>query len=165
MTGLINASNNDYMPMARSAIRVIYQLGECPNQLMESIIRRIVTDINGTLPEMGEGKVAAHTIRHLCFLVGEVCLNQLNYLDVNVYTELKRRNYLREVKAEKAKKKAEEKKKKRQSMMRATALSTPMGGANGNAEEDDMGIVGAEADDAEAEFIHKVWEIFELKEL
>ena len=79
----------------------------------------------------------------------------MNFLDVNVYAELKRRNYLREAKAEKEKsKKAAEKKKKRQSLMRATALGTPMGG--GNAEDDAMDIVGAEADDAEAEFIQQV---------
>ena len=41
-------------------------------------------------------------------------------------------------------------------MMRATALSTPMNATTNGAEDDDMGIVGAEADDAEAEFIQQV---------
>eukprot|EP00088_Acartia_fossae_P034161 TRINITY_DN3502_c0_g1_i7.p1 TRINITY_DN3502_c0_g1~~TRINITY_DN3502_c0_g1_i7.p1 ORF type:complete len:851 (-),score=279.90 TRINITY_DN3502_c0_g1_i7:275-2503(-) len=158
VSGLTNKDNRDYMPMARSAMRVIYQLGEGPDQLMEVIIRKIVAAVNDKLPEMGEGKIEAHILQRLCFLVGEISLNQLNYLDVNVYTELKRRNYLREAKAEKEKRKAAEKKQKRQSMMRATALSTPMNATTTGAEDDDMGIVGAEADDAEAEFIQQVTE-------
>ena len=38
--------------------------------------------------------------------------------------------------------------------MRLTAMETPKGGAD----DDDMGVVGAEADDAEAEFIRNVCE-------
>ena len=52
----------------------------------------------------------------------------MNFLDVNVFNELKRRNYLRELKAEndkKQKKDAEKKKAKRTSMARATAMETP----------------------------------------
>ena len=80
---IMNKVSIQYMmntPLLRSAIRVIYQLGECPNQLMESIIRVLVNSINENLPEWGEGKIAAHIIRRLCFIVGEVCLNQGCYL-------------------------------------------------------------------------------------
>lgn len=155
VTGLSNKANRNYMPMARAALKVIYQLGEGPDILVEHYIRRITEELNANLPEMGDGKIEAFKVRRVCFLIGEVAINQLNYLDVNVFTELKRRNYLREAKAEKEKRKAAEKKQKRQSMMRATALGTPMGNA---AEEEDMGVMGAEADDAEAEFIQQVTE-------
>ena len=40
--------------------------------------------------------MGTYILRRLCFLVGEIALNQLNYLDVNVFNELKRRNYLRQ---------------------------------------------------------------------
>ena len=78
-----------------------------------------------------------------------------------MFNELKRRNYLREKQKEqkaeslKKKKDAEKKKLKRTSMVRATAMETPK---SANTEEDDMGVMGAEADDAEAEFIRKVCE-------
>ena len=65
---------------------------------------------------------------------------------------------MRELKAEndkKQKKDAEKKKAKRTSMARATAMETPKAA---NTEEEDMGVVGAEADDAEAEFIRTVCE-------
>ena len=87
--------------MARAALKVIYQLGEGPDILLEHFIRRIIEDLNENLPEMGDGKIEAFKVRRVCFLIGEVAINQLNYLDVNVFTELKRRNYLREAKAEK----------------------------------------------------------------
>ena len=82
-----------------------------------------------------------------------------------------RRNFLREQKKDnelKKKKDLEAKKKKRTSMVcravtvyliltpvvqiRSTAMETPKTGAD----DDDMGVVGAEADDAEAEFIRNV---------
>ena len=47
-------------------------------------------------PDEGEVKMGTYILRRLCFLVGEIALNQLNYLDVNVFNELKRRNYLRQ---------------------------------------------------------------------
>ena len=82
----------------------------------------------------------------------------MNFLDVNVFNELKSRNHMRELKAENDKKQKEDAKKKkakRTSMARATALETPKAA---NTEDEDMGVVGAEADDAEAEFIRTVCE-------
>ena len=88
----------------------------------------------------------------LCFLAGHVALCMLIYLDVNVFTELKRRNWMREQKKEKDAKKEKEKEKKkakRASMVvRHSAMGTPRN--QGEVEEDDMGCVGAEADDMEA---------------
>ena len=92
-------------------------------------------------------------LSRLFFLLGQVALCQLNYLDVNVFNELKRRNHLRELKAEKDKKEKKDLEKKK--AKRATAMETPR---NANQEEDDMSCVGAEADDAEAEFIRHVCE-------
>ena len=51
-----------------------------------------------------EAKVDTFILSRLCYLLGQVALCQLNYLDVNLFNELKRRNYLREQKAEMDKK-------------------------------------------------------------
>ena len=143
--------------MAQSAVKVVYQLGEGPDTFMGNIVKQVVDRINQNKPEVGDTKVSTLVLRRLCQLIGEIALNQLNYLDVNVFNELKRRNHLREMKHEKEKKKAEaEKKKKRQSIMRVTALGTP--NVNSSVEDDDMGVMGAEADDAESEFIRSVCE-------
>jgi condensin complex subunit 1 len=56
--------------------------------------------------------VEAFVLRRLCFLAGHVALCMLIHLDVSVFTELKRRNYLREQKKEKDAKKKEKKSKK-----------------------------------------------------
>jgi len=152
--GLYNKLDPHYMPMAKSILRVVYQLCEGPDTLATNVVRQVVGRIQeARTPDEGEVKMGTYILRRLCFLVGEIALNQLNYLDVNVFNELKRRNYLREAKLEKEKK-AKKEKKKRASLMRATALGTPMG----NVEDEDMGVVGAEADDAEAEFIRSVCE-------
>jgi hypothetical protein len=80
-------------------------------------------------------------------------------LDCSVFGELKRRNALRELKNEKKK----EEKKKKPSKRRTSLINSPhglprasLGGAN--QEEDDMGAIGAEADDTEGEYIRNVCE-------
>ena len=157
--GIEFKKDSHYMPMAKNALMLIYQLGESPDKFSAQIIRKICEKIQAQQESSEEGmKVETYVLSRLCYIVGQISLCQLNYLDVNVFNELKRRNFLREQKAEadkKQKKDAEKKKLKRTSMIRATALETPK---TGNVEEDDMGIVGAEADDAEAEFIRNVCE-------
>eukprot|EP00092_Neocalanus_flemingeri_P032797 GFUD01035670.1.p1 GENE.GFUD01035670.1~~GFUD01035670.1.p1 ORF type:complete len:1485 (+),score=509.47 GFUD01035670.1:55-4509(+) len=153
-----------YMPMAKNALMVIYQLGESPDTFASEIIKKVCLKIRSkqqaavtVAPAGGDWKVDTYILSRLCFLAGQVALCQLNYLDVNVFNELKRRNHMREVKVEKDKKEKKdlEKKKAKSALQRSTALETPR---NANQEEDDMSCVGAEADDAEAEFIRHVCE-------
>jgi hypothetical protein len=90
-------------------------------------------------PVGGNFKVE-HTL--LFFLLGQVALYHIKYLDVNVLNELKRGNHLRELKAvndKKEKKDLEKKKAKRASLLIITAMETPR---NANYEEDDMSCVG-----------------------
>jgi len=159
--GIELKQDQHYLPMAKNALMVIYQLGESPDTFASDIIKKICRKIRAkqeTASFGGEFKVENFVLSRLFFLLGQVALSQLNYLDVNVFNELKRRNHLRELKAEKDKKEKkdmEKKKAKRTSLLRTTAMETPR---NANQEEDDMGCVGAEADDAEAEFIRHVCE-------
>jgi hypothetical protein len=136
-----------YLPMAKAGLKVLFQLCERPDSFAGNVIQQICNRIRertscggGDQAESGDGgeggeteaKVETFVLRRLCFLVGEVALDLLNYLDVNVFNELKRRNFLREAKAvkdKKAKKDAANKTKgntnKRVSMIRLTALETP----------------------------------------
>jgi len=159
--GIEFRKDQHYMPMAKNALMVIYQLGESPDTFASEIIKKICRKIRSKQEAVvagGDFKVENFLLSRLFFLLGQVALCQLNYLDVNVFNELKRRNTLRELKMEKDKKEKkdlEKKKAKRASLARTTALETPR---NANQEEDDMSCVGAEADDAEAEFIRHVCE-------
>jgi hypothetical protein len=63
-------------------------------------------------------------LSRLFFLLGQVALCQLNYLDVNVFNELKRRNHLGEIKLEKEKKDLVKKKAKCASLLRTTTMDT-----------------------------------------
>ena len=92
-----------------------------------------------------ELKVKNFILSRLCYLVGQIALCHLNYLDVNVFNELKRwgniskfciieyftltsrRTFLREQKKDnelKKKKDLEDKKKKRTSMVRRLTLAS-----------------------------------------
>jgi hypothetical protein len=131
-----------YMPMAKAALKVLFQLCERPDTFAGALVRQICGRVRERAAGDGDdaatenaadgGKVETFVLRRLCFLVGEVALNLLNYLDVNVFNELKRRNHLREAKAAKDKKAkkdaaaaAKSNKNKRLSVVRLTALETP----------------------------------------
>jgi len=157
ISGLDREETTHYLPMAQNALALIFLLGEAPDTYAGDILKRVCVRVKDSQTDVeGQPKVPTFLLRRLCFLAGHVSLCLLNYLDVSVFTELKRRNTLRELKAKKDSEEKEkarkEKKKKRQSL--AHALETPRTAA----EEDEMGCVGAEADDAEAEFIRNVCE-------
>jgi len=152
--GVDKEENSHYLPMAQNALALIFLMGESPDSFAGDILKRICEKVKSAQSDVeGQPKVPTFLLRRLCFLAGHVALCLLNFLDVSVFTELKRRNTLRELKAKKDdEKKRNEKKKKRASL--AHALETPRTGG----EDDEMGCVGAEADDAEAEFIRNVCE-------
>lgn len=91
---------------------------------------------------------------------------QLNYLDCSVFGELKRRNALREMKKEKEKAVKAKSKTKGSSKRASLAMheNSPrmqrasLGSNAAQAADDEDEVVGAEADDAEAEYIRSVCE-------
>ena len=104
-----------YMPMGKNALMVIYQLGESPDTFALDIFKTICWKIRSkqqAVPTGGGFKVENFVLSRLFFLLGQVALCQLNYLDVNVFNELKRRNHLGEIKLEKEKKDLVKKKAK-----------------------------------------------------
>jgi len=158
--GIKRQKDPHYMPMAKQALNVIYQLSESPDMLAAKIIKRIFQNIKDSQSEENAGKVETFILRRLCFLAGQIALCQMNFLEVNVLSELKRRNFLKDAKREREnaeKDKENQKKKKGASAQKRSANETPRN-AGGAGEDDDMGVMGAEADDAEVEFIRVVCE-------
>ena len=137
--GIFVKTDPHYLPMVKAGLKVLFQLCERPDTFAGALVRRICGQVRDRAADSvqkegdgGDGKVETFVLRRLCFVVGEVALNLLNYLDVNVFNELKRRNFLRETKA--AKEKNDKKKKaaasnkaanKRLSAIRSTALESP----------------------------------------
>ncbi len=154
----------------------MFKLSDMPDEFAARICKKLVAKIAEK-----EEEQEAVLLRRMFFVVGHIAvcqvrmqgfhrkmffihgtfLLQLNHLDVSTLGELKRRSALRELKAEKDK----SSKNKRKSKRRTSSLNSPKQGnpprassIGGNPEDDDMGCVGAEADDAEAEFIRNVCE-------
>ena len=126
--------------MAQQAIAVLYKLSEYPDKLATTLIKRLAENFlvskhdeshDEELREQDSSstnvqKMGQEHLRRLVFVVGHIALCQLNYLDVSVFNELKRRNNLRDQKKEKnnaAKKKASRKSKSGST----SALETPKG--------------------------------------
>ena len=79
------------MPMAKYALEVIFKLGEGPDRFTANIVRKICEKIRSQEPESGEElKVKNFILSRLCYLTGQIALCHLNYLDVNIFNELKR---------------------------------------------------------------------------
>jgi hypothetical protein len=125
-----------YIPMAKAGFKVLFQLCERPDTFAGGVIRQICGRVRERAADNMSGdegaKVETFVLRRICFVVGEVALDLLNYLDVNVFGELKRRNCLREAKVAKDKKakndaKTKRASNKRVSLLRLTALETPRG--------------------------------------
>ena len=108
--------------MAQQAIAVLYKLSEYPDTLATRLIKRLADlflptieddqDHDNNMPTSKD--IGQEHLKRLVFVVGHIALCQLNYLDVLVFNELKRRNNLREQKKEKdtaAKKKGPRKSK------------------------------------------------------
>ena len=129
--------------MAQQAIAVLYQLSESPDKLAATLCKclagkfLIPSDNDDQGVEMNEQNSCSKNsetfgqehLRRLVFVVGHIALCQLNYLDVSVFNELKRRTNLRQQKKEKDD--AAKKKASRRSKGGSTSnLETPRGGSN-----------------------------------
>ncbi|EDO34797.1 predicted protein, partial [Nematostella vectensis] len=137
LTELITTGNSYWywVPMAEQAINVIYALSEHPDAVSETIIRKLATCLSSGKLMSCPSAVLARFLT----VVGHVALRQLIHLDVTILREIKRRQGIQETEKEAAAKNI--------------ASETTM------AAEEEMGLTGATADDAEIEYIRKICEL------
>ncbi|XP_071502768.1 condensin complex subunit 1-like [Diadema antillarum] len=149
--GMNELENGYWVPLAETAVLTIYRLAEHPDIICGEILKRLAAVLLASREqpegspdagsEEGEQPSSGCPSGLLCRLMaisGQVALQQLIHLDVMVQCELKRRRNIQEGKKEAAKK---EKAKSE--------------GDNTNI-EDEMGLAGASAEDAEGEFIKRI---------
>uniref|UniRef100_A0A8B9VEQ1 Condensin complex subunit 1 n=1 Tax=Anas zonorhyncha TaxID=75864 RepID=A0A8B9VEQ1_9AVES len=135
--------SGDWIPFMEAAITLIYQLAEGADEISARILQVCSQKVLDKLQEASPSRVSGASslptflLLHLVSLVGQVALQQVAYLEVSVSAELRRRRILKE----------EQKTKKFDS---STRNETTM--------EEELGLVGASADDTEAELIHSICE-------
>ncbi|XP_040450627.1 condensin complex subunit 1 [Falco naumanni] len=149
-----------WIPFMETAVTLIYKLAEGAGDICAHILQMCSQQALEKLEEAdgqkagvspnrvsdGAGSLPTFMLMHLLSLVGQVALQQVQYLEVSVSTELRRRRCLRE--EEKSKKHSDS------SMKKQRPLST----GNETTMEEELGLVGASADDTEAELIRSICE-------
>ena len=147
--GIWNFKDPFFIPMSHKALMVVYLLSEQPDALAGRVIKRICSDLQ---KKESWHEVDRRVIQRLISIIGHASLCQLNHLDVSILSEMKRRKTIRETKAEEklnSMKKSIGSNKRRQSKTAAAPVDDG---------DDDLEVVGAEADDTEFEFIRNVCE-------
>ncbi|NXI26860.1 CND1 protein, partial [Sterrhoptilus dennistouni] len=153
--------SSHWIPFMESAVTLIYQLAEGAEEICADILHKCSQQALEKLQEAdekkadaedsphrvsdGAGSLSTFLLLHLVSLVGQVALQQVAYLEVSVSAELRRRRILKE---EKTKKKSDTSIRKQRA--RSTGNETTM--------EEELGLVGATADDTEAELIRSICE-------
>ncbi|XP_063250321.1 condensin complex subunit 1 isoform X2 [Prinia subflava] len=153
--------SSHWIPFMESAVTLIYQLAEGAEEICADILHVCSQQALEKLQEAdeqkadagdspcrvsdGAGSLPTFLLLHLVSLVGQVALQQVAYLEVSVSAELRRRRILKE---EKTKKKSDT------SIRKQRAQST----GNETTMEEELGLVGATADDTEAELIRSICE-------
>ncbi|XP_030122722.4 condensin complex subunit 1 isoform X1 [Taeniopygia guttata] len=150
-----------WIPFMEAAVTLIYQLAEgaeeicagilhvCSQQALEKLQEADEQKADaGDSPHRvsdGAGSLSTFLLLHLVALVGQVALQQVAFLEVSMSTELRRRRLLKE---EKTKKQSDTSAKKQR----------PQSTGNETTMEEELGLVGATADDTEAELIRGICE-------
>lgn len=162
--GLTCLEDVHYSQFATTAVSLIYTLAEHPDSIMGDVLKEMCTLVyragreqsqsqSSGGAENGEIEVATPVLTRIFVVAGQVAIRQLIHLDVHVYSELRRRARVREEKHE------ESSKLKRnliQSASRRRASCVrPQVNADTESGDDDE-LVGAVADDDEAEYVRKV---------
>ncbi|NXD90563.1 CND1 protein, partial [Chaetorhynchus papuensis] len=153
--------SSHWIPFMEAAVTLIYQLAEgaeeicagilhvCSQQALEKLQEADEQKADaGDSPSRvseGAGSLPTFLLLHLVSLVGQVALQQVAYLEVSVSAELRRRRMLKE---EKTKKQSDTSTKKQR----------PQSTGNETTMEEELGLVGATADDTEAELIRSICE-------
>ncbi|XP_074964006.1 condensin complex subunit 1 [Phalacrocorax aristotelis] len=155
-----------WIPFMEAAVTLIYELAEgaeeicarilqvCSQQALEKLQEADGQEGDtGASPSRvsdGASSLPTFLLMHLVSLVGQVALQQVAYLEVSVTSELRRRRMLREEEKSKKHSDSSTKKQRRQSSAQSTKNETTI--------EEELGLVGASADDTEAELIHSICE-------
>ncbi|NXM80835.1 CND1 protein, partial [Oenanthe oenanthe] len=153
--------SSHWIPFMEAAVTLIYQLAEGAEEICADILHMCSQQALEKLQEAdeqkadagdsphrvsdGAGSIPTFLLLHLVSLVGQVALQQVAYLEVSVSAELRRRRILKE---EKTKKQTDTSTKKQRPQ--STESETTM--------EEELGLVGATADDTEAELIRSICE-------
>ncbi|XP_073409040.1 condensin complex subunit 1 [Dendrobates tinctorius] len=140
VVGGITRQSLHWLTFKETVIKLVYEMGEEPEEICAEILQRCSQQILQELSSQGEATFPAFLLTHLVSLAGDIALQLVVYLECTVSAELRRKRVLKEEQeAEKLGKNKQGKSKGNESM-----------------EEEDMGLVGASADDAEAEIIQRV---------
>ncbi|NWV26460.1 CND1 protein, partial [Origma solitaria] len=153
--------SSHWIPFMEAAVTLIYQLAEGAEEICADILHMCSQQALEKLQEAdeqkadagdsprrvsdGAGSLPTFLLLHLVSLVGQVAMQQVAYLEVSVSAELHRRRILKE---EKTKKQSDTSTKKQRP--RSTGNETTM--------EEELGLVGATADDTEAELVRSICE-------
>lgn len=155
INGVSDEKNMHWIPLAEQAVKVIYKLSEHPDAICGSIIKAIADKLiqighleQSILSATGDTQdTNGHSdtevtvlLTRLVSLAGNVAFGQMIHLDNNVLGELKRRRAV------------QEEKKKKPSMKQDKSRN------ESEAIEDELGLAGAAAEDAEVEYIRKICE-------
>ncbi|XP_060046188.1 condensin complex subunit 1 isoform X2 [Erinaceus europaeus] len=136
-----------WIPFKEVAVALIYQLAEGPElicaQMLQSCAKQALDKLekSSTQQDQKEARVLTLLLMNLLALAGDVALQQMVHLEQAVSGELCRRRVLREEQEQKTKEPKE----------KNTGSETTM--------EEEMGLVGATADDTEAELIRGICEM------
>lgn len=155
--GLNNLDDVHYCQFATSAVSLIYLLAEHPDTIMGDVLKQMCSivyknsrDVAGTSGENGELEIASPVLTRILVIAGQVAIRQLVHLDVHVYSELRRRARIREERQEQSSK---QKRNLIQSASRKRMSSARVSEPDVGDEDE---LVGAVADDEEAEYVRKV---------
>ena len=154
--GLTRLEDTYYSQFATTAVSLIYTLGEHPDAILGEVLKKMCAiaysrsqELSGS-GESGEIEIAPGILTRILVIAGQIAIKQLIHLDVHVYTELRRRARVREEKQEASSK------KRRNLAMSASRRGGPRAASMANDTADEDEIVGAVADDDEAEYVRKV---------
>ncbi|KAF2368286.1 Condensin complex subunit 1 C-terminal [Trinorchestia longiramus] len=167
--GITRDEDRQYAPMAVQAVTTIYALSEHPDRICGSIIERLQEKMkmlrsDGDSADTSDEEVRLPTsvLKRFFILVGRTAICQLVHLDTYVFSELKRRNFLKEEhenakkEKKKSKKKKDDRNKRKSGLTSATEVSLVRNNSQDGDLEEELGMMGAIADDMEAEYIRSV---------
>lgn len=159
INGLEQLEDVHYSQFSTTAISLIYALAEHPDSIMTDVLRQMCgflfkSNMDQDSSESEEKEVSAGVLTRILVIAGQVAIRQLVHLDVHIYSELRRRARVRE-------ERHEESSKQKRILIQSASRRAATGAARPPADidtGDDDELVGAVADDDEAEYVRKICE-------
>ncbi|XP_029651590.1 condensin complex subunit 1-like [Octopus sinensis] len=147
LTGLFDLENEFWVPLCDKAVCTIYTLSESPDHKCEQLVKAVAEKVLSLKIESdsdSSSNCQTGVLVRFVFLIGCIAHRQLEHMNRDLLTEMKRRNALLE------KSKLKKKSRKNPDVTSTTASSTLI--------EEELGLTGASAEDDEYECIRKVCE-------